>query len=42
LHDGRALSLEDLLEEHHTPQKLGGEALTPAERKDLIAFLKSL
>jgi DNA-binding beta-propeller fold protein YncE/mono/diheme cytochrome c family protein len=42
LHDGRASSLEELLEKHHAPEKLGGEALTPAERKDLIAFLLSL
>ena len=42
LHDGRAHSLEELLHEHHQPQKLGGEALTPSERKDLIAFLRTL
>jgi YVTN family beta-propeller protein len=42
LHDGRAETLEELLERPHAPQKLGGEALTPAERKDLIDFLKSL
>ncbi len=42
LHDGRAQTLEELLTDHHTPQKLGGEALTPAERKELIAFLKTL
>ncbi len=42
LHDGRAETLDELLRQHHTPQKLGGEELTPAERKDLIAFLKSL
>jgi YVTN family beta-propeller protein len=42
LHDGRAATLEELLKQHHTPQKLGGEELTAEERKDLIAFLKSL
>jgi cytochrome c peroxidase len=42
LHDGRARTLEELLQEHHVPEKLGGEALTPEERKDLIAFLKML
>src|SRR5262249_12294664 len=30
LHDGRAETLEELLRLHHTPEKLGGEALTPA------------
>jgi cytochrome c peroxidase len=42
LHDGRAKTLDELLEKHHAPENLGGEALAPAERKDLIAFLKSL
>ncbi len=42
LHDGRAATLEDLLRGPHAPEKLGGEALTPAERDDLIAFLRSL
>jgi YVTN family beta-propeller protein len=42
LHDGRAETLEELLERPHAPKKLGGEELTPAERKDLFAFLKSL
>jgi YVTN family beta-propeller protein len=42
LHDARARTLDELLTEHHVPEKLGGEALTGAERKDLIAFLKSL
>ncbi len=42
LHDGRAETLDELLVKHHAPEKLGGEALTPEERKDLIAFLKSL
>jgi YVTN family beta-propeller protein len=41
LHDARADTLDDLLK-YHGPQRLGGEELTPAERKDLIAFLKSL
>jgi YVTN family beta-propeller protein len=42
LHDGRAKSLQDLLQRHHRPQMLDGEELTPAERADLIAYLLSL
>ena len=42
LHDGRAATLDDLLRGPHAPEKLGGEALMPAERDDLIAFLRSL
>jgi DNA-binding beta-propeller fold protein YncE len=42
LHDGRSKTLEDVLEGPHAPEKLGAPALTPAERDDLIAFLKSL
>jgi hypothetical protein len=42
LHDARAATLEDLLEFHHTPQELGGARLSDAERRDLIAFLRSL
>jgi cytochrome c peroxidase len=42
LHDGRAGTLEELLQTHHVPEKLGGEALTDAERRDLIEFLRSL
>jgi DNA-binding beta-propeller fold protein YncE len=42
LHDGRAHSLDDLLRTHHAPEKLGGEALTDDERRDLIAFLNAL
>jgi YVTN family beta-propeller protein len=41
LHDGRAETLDDLLRRHR-PEKLGGEELTPAQQRDLIAFLKSL
>jgi cytochrome c peroxidase len=41
LHDGRAETLEEVLK-CHDPQRLGGEELTTDERKDLIAFLKSL
>jgi hypothetical protein len=26
----------------HAPEKLGGPVLTPEDRRDLIAFLKSL
>lgn len=42
LHDGRAATLEKVLEKHHSSEKLGGQRLTPAERDDLIAFLKAL
>jgi cytochrome c peroxidase len=42
LHDGRALTLEDLLKTDHASEKLGGKPLTPAERADLIEFLRSL
>ena len=43
LHDGRALTLEDVLTKHHRPSKLTGESdCTPQELKDLVAFLKSL
>jgi cytochrome c peroxidase len=41
LHDGRARTLEELLQQHHTPPMLGGESLTAAERADLIAFLRT-
>jgi hypothetical protein len=42
LHDGRAATLDDLLRQHHVPEKLGGQELSPTERADLIDFLKSL
>jgi DNA-binding beta-propeller fold protein YncE len=42
LHDGSAETLDDVLRSFHAPEKLGGEALTPEERSDLIEFLKSL
>jgi cytochrome c peroxidase len=42
LHDGRARSLDDVLQKHHRPELVGGEKLTDAERADLIAFLRSL
>jgi cytochrome c peroxidase len=42
LHDGRADTLEEVLRGAHAPEKLGGEELTPAERRDLVEFLKSL
>jgi YVTN family beta-propeller protein len=42
LHDGRARSLQDLLQYHHRPQMLDGEKLTPTEQADLIAFLLSI
>jgi cytochrome c peroxidase len=42
MHDGRAATLENLLDKHHLPEKLGGQALTAEEKRDLLAFLKSL
>jgi cytochrome c peroxidase len=42
LHDGRAKTLDDLLLNHHGPEKLGGQPLTAEERQALIEFLKSL
>jgi cytochrome c peroxidase len=42
LHDGRATTLEELLQTHHSSEKLGGEKLTEAERRDVIEFLKGL
>ncbi len=43
LHDGRTRSLEQLLKEYHSPQKVSGsEALSDQEVEDLIAYLKSL
>lgn len=42
LHDARAETLEELLRSDHAPQKLGGQPITPEERRDLIEFLKTL
>ena len=42
LHDGRAKTLEEMLKEPHSSEKLGGQPLTPAERQDLVEFLKAL
>jgi DNA-binding beta-propeller fold protein YncE len=42
LHDGRAATLDELLQGPHAPEKLDGQALTPEQRRDLIAFLESL
>jgi cytochrome c peroxidase len=42
LHDGRAATLEEALRSAHSPEKLGGPALTAQELHDLIEFLKSL
>ena len=42
LHDGRARTLDELLQKHHASEKLGGEVLTPDERADLIEFLQAL
>jgi cytochrome c peroxidase len=42
LHDGRAKTLTDLLQNHHLPEKLGGQSLTARERQALLEFLSSL
>lgn len=42
LHDGRAKTLREALTGPHNPEDLGGQALSPAETDDLIAYLKSL
>jgi cytochrome c peroxidase len=42
LHDGRAKSLEELIDKYHGSEKLEGQPLTPDERSDLLEFLKSL
>jgi cytochrome c peroxidase len=42
LHDGRAKTLDEVLQKHHTPEMLGGQKLTDGERADLKAFLLSL
>jgi cytochrome c peroxidase len=43
LHDGRAKSLETLLTDHHSPERVSGTApLTEDQVQSLIAYLKSL
>jgi len=43
LHHGRALSLDDLLSDLHSPGKVSGtRELTAEERADLVAYLESL
>ncbi len=43
LHDGRALSLEDVLRKHHAPQNVAGTGkLNDAQLRDLVEYLKSL
>lgn len=43
LHHGRALSLDDLLEDLHSPAKVSQtRELTDEERADLVAYLRSL
>jgi cytochrome c peroxidase len=42
LHDGRADTIEEVLDTYHQPERLGGKPLNPEERKKLVAFLKSL
>lgn len=43
LHDGRAKSLEAVLEKYHGPERVsGGPALTEQQIADLVAYLKSL
>jgi cytochrome c peroxidase len=42
MHDARSTSLDELLRIHHSSEKLGGQKLTDAERRDLVEFLKGL
>jgi YVTN family beta-propeller protein len=43
LHDGRARTLEEVLQKHHRPSRLNGRPdFTPEELADLVTFLKSL
>lgn len=42
LHDGRADSLEEVLQVYHQPHQLAGEKLTPAELADLLCWLRTL
>ena len=43
LHDGRAVTLEQVFRYYHRPKKLNGKAdFTNEELRDLIAFLESL
>lgn len=42
LHDGSIDTLEELLRVIHAPEKLGGQPLTAEERRDVVAFLKTL
>jgi cytochrome c peroxidase len=42
LHDARSTTLDGLLRFDHSSEKLGGEKLTEAERRELVEFLKSL
>ena len=42
LHDGRAKTLDEVLQLHHTPAMVGGQELTGEERSDLRAFLLAL
>ncbi|WP_435017284.1 cytochrome c peroxidase [Tundrisphaera sp. TA3] len=42
LHDGRAPTLRAMLTGDHSPEAVGGSALTEAELGDLIAYLQSL
>lgn len=42
MHAAQAPDLDTLLRLHHKPEDLGGKALDPGERADLILFLRSL
>lgn len=42
LHDGRAGSLEEVLRDHHGPERTGGDRLSEAESRALLAYLRSL
>ncbi|MFN0197431.1 MAG: hypothetical protein ACKVT0_11860 [Planctomycetaceae bacterium] len=42
LHDGRAMSLDQVLTVGHRPENVHGEKLTDVELQDLISYLKTL
>lgn len=42
LHDGRARTLQQVINRHHRPEDIGGESLTGEELQDLIAYLRSI
>jgi DNA-binding beta-propeller fold protein YncE len=41
LHDGRARTLDEVLEQFHTPRHIGGPTLSEDGRRDLLRFLQA-